>query len=195
MLPLVSVPATSLREGLPAHPALVGFLPCVGQLMLLETGHLRKPLGTALKLAGIWPLARVCPNVVLQVSCCREGLHTFGVGADERSLPCVDSSMDIEVLWGVESLSTAGKLALTRPVGDVDLLDVRSEVGREGERPATAGVVTLIWPLFVPPPSVFCFRCCRSASSIQVERRNAIDSSSLALPSHEQLRRLCVHGQ
>lgn len=118
------VAAACLGEGLPTNPTLVGLFPCVRQLMFLEAGHLSKPFAAALKLAGIRPLPCVCPDVVLQVSSCCEGLGAFRVRADKWPLPRVHAAMNIQVLGGIEAFSAAWELALARAIRDVDLLDV-----------------------------------------------------------------------
>ena len=149
MLTFVSVPATGLGECLPTNPTLVRLFTSVRQFMLLETGHLRKPFCASFKFAGIWPLSCVSSYVVLQVASCCEGLTAIYVRADKWSFSCVNSPVDIEVLRCVEPLSTTWKVTLAGSVRDVYLLDVRPQMGREGERSSTARVVTLVWPLFL----------------------------------------------
>lgn len=144
VLPLVRVPAPGLRERLTAHPAFVRFFPGVGQLVLLERGHLGKPLGAPVELAGVRPLPCVRPYVVLEVPRRGECLPAVGVRADEWALPGVDPPVDVEVLRRVEPLAAAREIALAWTIGDVDLLDVGAEVGRERERPAAPRVVTFV---------------------------------------------------
>lgn len=91
------------------------------------------------------------PDVVLQVPSRGERLGALGVGAHEGAFPRVDPPVDVQVLGGVETLATARELALARPVGDVDLLDVRAKVGREGKGALTPGVVTLVWLFLLDP--------------------------------------------
>ena len=147
MLPLVCVPAARLREGLPADPALVGLLPGMRQLVFLQTGHLGEALRAAVELADIGALPGVSSYVVLEVSGGGESLSAVCVRAHERSLPRVDPSVDVQVLGRVEAFIAPGELALTGSVRDVDLLDVRSEVGGEGEGPSAAGMVALVGSL------------------------------------------------
>lgn len=64
--------------------------------------------------------------MVFQIPCSGEGFGAVGIRAHERSLSCVDPPMHIEMLGRVEPLSTAWKLALAWPIGDVDLLDMRA---------------------------------------------------------------------
>ena len=124
VLALVSVSAARLRESLPAHTTLVWFLSRVRQFVFLQTGHLGKPLGAALKLASIRSLSRVCSYVVLEIPCGSEGFPTALILADERPLASVHPPMHVEVLRSVEALAAAWKLALARSIGYVDLLDV-----------------------------------------------------------------------
>ena len=144
MLAFVRVAAARLREGLAADPALVGLLTGVRQLVLLEAGHLGKPLAATLELAGVWALARVRPDVVLEVPGSGEGLGALCVRTDKGPLARVDAPVNVEVLRSVEPLPAAWELTLARPVRNVDLLDVRAEVGGERERASTAGVVALV---------------------------------------------------
>ena len=144
VLAFVRVSAPRLRKRLSTHPTLVRFLTRVGQFVFLETGHLRKALGAALKLAGVRSLTRVRADVVLEVPGSREGLAAVGVGADKGTFPRVHAAVDVEMLGSVEPLATARELALAGTVGDVDLLDVRTEVCGEGERALTAWVVALV---------------------------------------------------
>lgn len=124
VLAFVSVPASRLGEGLATHPALVRFFTSVSELVFLETGHLGKTLGTRFELAGVGSLSRVYPYVVLEIAGGGERLGTICVGAHERPLAGVHASVDVEVLRRVEALPAAREIALARPVGDVDLLDV-----------------------------------------------------------------------
>lgn len=69
--------------------------------------------------------------MVLEVARGSKRLGAFCVRTDEWAFPSVHPSVDIQVLWGIEALPTAGELALARSVGDVDLLDVGAQVCRE----------------------------------------------------------------
>ncbi len=113
--------------------------------MFLEAGHLRETFAAAFKLAGVRSLTRMCADVVLEVAGGGEGLAALRVGAHEGAFSRVYSPVDVEVLRGVKTLAAARKLALARAVGDVDLLDVRAEVSREGKRAFAAWVVALVW--------------------------------------------------
>ena len=75
----------------------------------------------------------MCTNVVFEVPGCREGFAAVGVGTNKWTLTGVDPAVNVEVLRGVESFPAAGELAFARSVRDVNLLDVRAEVCREGE--------------------------------------------------------------
>ena len=147
MLPLVRVPAARLREGLAADPALVGLLPRVRQLVLLQAGHLGESLCAAVKLAEVGALPRVSSYVVLEISGSREGLSAVGVRAHEGSLARVHPSVHVQVLGRVKAFLASGELTLARSVRDVDLLDVGSQMGREGERSPAAGVIALVGSL------------------------------------------------
>ena len=144
MLAFVSVPTTSLREGLTTDPTFVRLFARVREFVLLQAGHLCKTLQTAVVLASVRPLPSVSSDVVLQVSSSGERLPTVGVRADKRSLSRVNPSVDVEVLRGVEALATSGKLALARPVGDVDLLDVRTQVCWKREGSLTPRMIALV---------------------------------------------------
>ena len=124
VFPFVGVPTAGLRERLPAHPTFVRLLARVREFVFLETRHLREAFRAAFEFAGVRSLARVGPDVVFEVSRRREGLAALGVRTDKRTFSRVDSPVDVEVLRRVESLAAARELALTRPVRDVDLLDV-----------------------------------------------------------------------
>jgi len=145
----VSVPATSLGECLPTNPTFIWLLTRVCQFVFLETGHLCKPFCATFKFAGVRALSCVSSYVVFQVSSCCEGFTAIHIWADKWSFSCVYSPVDIKVLWCVKSLSTARKVTLAGPVRDVYLLDVRPQMGREGERSSTARAVTLVRPLFL----------------------------------------------
>lgn len=121
------------------------------QFVLLEAGHLCKSLAAPLELAGIGPLPRVSPDVVLEVPRRGKGFRAICVGADKGPLPSVDPAVDVEVLRGVETLAAARELALAGPVRDVDLLDVRAQVSREGEGATAPRVVTLVWFILLDP--------------------------------------------
>ena len=145
MFSFMCVSTAGLRERLPADATLVGLLPRVGQLVFLEARHLRKTFRAAFKLARVRPFARVSPYVIFQISGSCEGLTAVRVRTHKGPFPSMDPPMNVEVLWSVKPFSTAGKLALARSIRNMDLLDVRSQVCREGERPLASRMVTLVW--------------------------------------------------
>ena len=205
VLSFVSIPASSLREGLAAHTALVGLFPSVSEFVFLEARHLREAFGASFKLAGIGSLSRVCSYVVLEIASSGESLDAVRVGTHERPLPGVHTSVDIEVLGSVESLTTARELALAGPVGDVDLLDVGSEVGGEREGPSTARMVTLVWPVLVSLPFAFLdhsgmklllsfFRCKEEWIALQFRSEQGRRVSFLLHAEHRSLVMTLHHG-
>ena len=152
VLAFVSVPASCLRECFAAHSALVWLFTSVCEFVLLEARHLSKTFSTALKFACVRSLSRVRAYVVLEVACSRECLDTVGIGTDEGPLSRVHTPVHIQVLGSVEAFATARELTLARPIGDVDLLDVRAQVGWEREGSPTPRVVALVRSVLVPLP-------------------------------------------
>ncbi len=66
--------------------------------MFLIAGLLCESLEAGLELAGIGSLSRVGPDMVIEVTCCREAHGALSVGTHIWPFPRVDPSVHVEML-------------------------------------------------------------------------------------------------